>query len=66
MTLLLSETARLLGVPQNRIVYAFSSGKVQEPKRVLGRRAFGKKDIERLAKHFGIVLPESDAGKEAK
>jgi hypothetical protein len=33
---------------------------------VLGRRAFGKKDIERLAKHFGIVLPESDAGKEAK
>jgi DNA-binding transcriptional MerR regulator len=60
------ETARLIGVPAHKITYAFSSNRLPEPRRVLGRRAFGKRDIERLAKHFGIVLPGSDAGKEAK
>lgn len=60
------ETARLLGLPIHKISYAIASKKVPEVKRALGgRRGFGPRDIEKVAKHFGIVLPEAGARKEA-
>lgn len=62
----LCEVSRLIGVPHHKITYAISSGKVPEVRRVLGRRGFAKKDIERLASCFGISLLQSEDGKGAR
>lgn len=62
----IGEVARCIGVPQHKLTYAFSSGRLPEPQRVLGRRAFSQKDIARAAKHFGVILPDSETGKGAE
>lgn len=48
------EAARLLGVPVHRISYAHASGKVKEPARVFGKRAYSENDLAALAKFFGV------------
>ena len=52
----LGEAARLLGVPSHRLTYTHTSGKVPEPERVLGKRAYRAEDIRALAVHFGIEM----------
>jgi hypothetical protein len=61
------EAARLLGVPSHRLVYAIAGGKVREPRRLLGKRAFRWPDLVALASHFGVSLtqPASSPEEEA-
>ncbi len=50
------EVARILGIPQHRIVYAITANKVTEAKfHFLGKRCFDPNDLHRLAKHFGVT-----------
>jgi DNA-binding transcriptional MerR regulator len=52
--LLLTETARLLGVRPYQITYALSVGLVAEPElRIANKRIFQEADIARLSAHFG-------------
>ena len=53
------EVARILGIPQHRIVYAITANKVTETKfHFLGKRCFDPNDVRRLAKHFGVTSPK--------
>lgn len=53
------DVARLLGVPEHRLVYAFRAGKLKEPEyRVAGKRIFNKDEIRRVAAYFGVEMPE--------
>jgi DNA-binding transcriptional MerR regulator len=52
---LLKDVAKRLGVKPYQIAYALSVGLVEEPElRIANKRIFQEKDIERLAKHFGV------------
>lgn len=53
---LLSDAARLLGCKPHRITYLLTSQQVPEPKRIGGRRMFGRNDLQRLAKHLNANL----------
>jgi len=49
----LGEVARQLGVKPYKINYALITGLVPEPEtRIFGKRIFGPKDVERLARYF--------------
>ena len=64
-TMSLHDCARLLQVQSYRIQYAYAHGRVPEPQlRVAGRRLFTPDDVRRLAKHFCVTLPETEAAAE--
>ncbi|NBU73077.1 MAG: MerR family transcriptional regulator [Bacteroidetes bacterium] len=48
----MSEVARLAMVAPHQLQYAFSRGRLREPTRVNGRRAFNQKDLERVKEYF--------------
>lgn len=48
----MTEVAQLALVEPHRIQYAFSRGRLREPSRVNGRRAFSQKDLERVKEYF--------------
>jgi DNA-binding transcriptional MerR regulator len=57
------EVARILGVPQHRIVYAITTKKVTEAKvHFVGKRCFGYHDLREIARHFGVALPSKEDG----
>jgi hypothetical protein len=51
----LRDVARLLQLPPYRVVYAITSGQVPETERLAGKRVFRPRDVQRLARHFGIT-----------
>ncbi len=52
---LLNEVAKLLKKRPHQVVYAITSGLVQEPQlRIGNRRIFQAADIQRLARHFAL------------
>ena len=60
------EAARLLRVPAYRIVYALDTGRIQEPVRLFGKRAFRWPDLTAMAEHFDVQVddPAAQPGKE--
>jgi DNA-binding transcriptional MerR regulator len=61
---LLRDVAHRLGVKPYQITYAITVGLVPEPGlRISNKRIFLPEDVERLAKHFNIVMP-NPRGKE--
>ena len=64
----LGEAARMLGVPAYKITYSHAVGKLPEPARLLGKRAYRENDLTRLAQHFGVQLsqPASKRPEETK
>jgi hypothetical protein len=62
---LLNEVARRLQMRPHKVVYAITSGQVEDVGlRIGGRRIFRPSDVQRLARHFGVKLKKQD--KEAK
>ncbi|KKL03796.1 hypothetical protein LCGC14_2622540 [marine sediment metagenome] len=60
--LLLADVAKLLRRKPYQITYALSVGLIPEPKlRIANKRVFQHVDIQRMARHFGVRLEESDA-----
>lgn len=60
-SLSLKDVAALLRVPAYRIEYRLAHGLVPEPAlRVAGRRVFMPEDVQRLAEHFGVMLPAAE------
>jgi hypothetical protein len=58
---LLNEVARRLQVRPHKVVYAITSGQVEDVGlRIGGRRIFRPSDIQRLARHFGVKLKNED------
>jgi hypothetical protein len=58
---LLNEVARRLRVRPHKVVYAITSGQVEDVAlRIGGRRIFRPGDIQRLARHFGVKLKNED------
>ncbi|MGO9115347.1 MAG: hypothetical protein ACLP9L_39545 [Thermoguttaceae bacterium] len=61
---LLRDVARLLRLKPYQVSYAISVGLIPEPElRISNKRIFQEKDIERIAKHFGIELGSKARGK---
>jgi hypothetical protein len=61
----LSEVAKRLGVMPYRNAYLHTTGKLPEPVRFLGKRAYSEADIRVIASHFGIETGEEpDKGDE--
>ena len=58
----LTEVARLLGLPYYRIAYQHTVGKLAEPIKAGGRRAYGHDDLRRVAEHFGVPVPDPGRG----
>jgi hypothetical protein len=55
--LLLNEVAKLLKLKPYKIVYALTTGLVEEPGlRIANKRIFQQEDVEKLAAHFGVAL----------
>ena len=54
----MSEVARRLGVMPYRIAYLHTTGKLPEPERFLGKRAYSEADVQFIAAHFGIETGE--------
>ena len=47
------QVARLLGVPIHRVIYAHTSGRLQEPALwFMGKRAYSVDDVKRVAGFF--------------
>jgi len=55
-----SEVARESGVPPHRVSYALLCGKIKEPSRLKGRRAFSPRDLERVKIFFSKNNVRSD------
>lgn len=60
----MAEVAKLAGVEPHRVQYALSRGRLPEPARVNGRRAFSPKDVERVREYFlkGNIYKVRDKG----
>jgi hypothetical protein len=54
----LGETARLLKVAPYKITYGHAIGKLREPLRLLGKRAYRQSDLKALAEYFDVELLE--------
>src|SRR4051794_24427714 len=55
----INEVADLLRVPEHRIHYAHRSRKLDGPGYTFaGRRAYDVHDVERVAEHFGVDVPD--------
>ncbi|MHB0959275.1 MAG: hypothetical protein ACYC0X_23610 [Pirellulaceae bacterium] len=52
----LGEVARFLDVAPYRIVYLHTAGKLPEPQRLFGRRAYNWSDVVGMAEHFDVDL----------
>jgi len=53
----LKDVAKLLKLKPYKIVYALTTGLVEEPKlRIANKRIFQEDDVQRLAAHFGVQL----------
>jgi hypothetical protein len=64
-TMSMQACARMLNVQSYRIQYAYAHGRVPEPRlRMGGRRVFTLDDLQQLATHFGVKLPEAEAATE--
>jgi hypothetical protein len=62
---LLNEVARRLQVRPHKVVYAITSGQVEDVGlRIGGRRIFRPSDVQRLARHFRVRLKTQE--KEAE
>jgi hypothetical protein len=53
----LTEVAQHLGLKYYRIAYQHKVGKLAEPLKAGGRRAYGPDDVRRVAEHFGVPAP---------
>lgn len=55
------EVCRRVMIAPHQLVYALSTGKIQEPKRLNGRRCFSERDIEEVKEYFskGDIYKES-------
>ena len=63
----IGEAARILGVKPFRLAYAHTNGSLDEPARIMSRRAYSESDIERAASYFNVTPDfERDTKKEAK
>ena len=61
-TMSLKDVSHLLNVKAYRIEYLLAHEIVPEPSlRISGRRVFTPEDVRRLAEHFKIKLPETEA-----
>jgi len=60
----IGEAARILGVKQHRLAYAHVNGALKEPPRIMSRRAYTQKDIERAADYFGVTLDSARQAEE--
>ena len=58
----LTEVAHQLGLKYYRIAYQHKVGKLAEPLKAGGRRAYGPDDVMRVAEHFGV--PATGPGRE--
>lgn len=59
---LLHEVARRLQMKPHRVVYAITSGQVEDVAlRIGGKRIFRPSDVQRLARHFGVKLTQKEA-----
>jgi MerR HTH family regulatory protein len=58
----LTEVAQQLGLKYYRIAYQHKVGKLAEPLKAGGRRAYGRDDVRRVAEHFDVPAP--DLGRE--
>jgi hypothetical protein len=59
-TMSMQDCARLLQIQSYRIQYAYAHDRLPEPRlRIGGRRVFTLEDLQQLATHFGVTLPES-------
>jgi hypothetical protein len=58
------EASKILGVPIYKMTYAHSTGKVKEPCRIFGKRAYRKPDLAALAEHFKVSFINPTAGSE--
>lgn len=58
----IATVSRLLGVAEHRLNYAVRAHKLPEPQQFAGRRMYTKVDIERLAEHFGVEMPQLPGG----
>jgi DNA-binding transcriptional MerR regulator len=58
----LTEVAQQLGLKYYRIAYQHKVGKLAEPLKAGGRRAYGPDDVRRVAEHFGV--PTAGPGRE--
>ena len=57
----LKNVARLLKKKPYQVAYALSVGQVPEPElRIANKRVFQRKDVQRLAKHFGVPLRDEE------
>ena len=54
----MTEVAHRLGLKYYRIAYQHKVGKLAEPLRAGGRRAYGPDDVRRVAEHFGVPAPD--------
>lgn len=64
----LGEAARMLGVPPYKITYGHAVGKLPEPARLLGKRAYRQNDLAALARYFGVhlIAPAPNGPEEAQ
>lgn len=56
----ISEVATILGIQEHRINYAHRTRKVASPQIFSGRRMYRWSDIQRLAQHFKVALPQEE------
>ena len=54
----LTEVARMLGIKYFVLSYQHRIGKLSEPIKAGGRRAYSHEDIRRVAAHFGLPAPD--------
>jgi DNA-binding transcriptional MerR regulator len=47
-----AEVSRLSAIPPHRITYAMSRGRIKEPVRLNGRRAFTERDVAMVKGYF--------------
>lgn len=58
---LISDVARMLGVPPHRVAYQFMTRKLPEPSLKLGnRRVFTLADVQRVAKALGRNIGDTE------
>ena len=57
VTLSIGQVAKQLGVGKHRIIYAHLAGKVAEPSKHSGQRAYNQADIARLSRYFDLNPP---------
>lgn len=58
---LLSDVAKRLAIRPHKIIYAITSGRVEDVGlRIGGRRIFRPGDIQRIARYFGVKVKKEE------